>query len=456
MNTFYVPPDKSDIKIPDVLAHIRANSLLFTARNRLYVYNEAACCFAHIPKDELPRFVLGFISPDIRKEVKTSALNEIVKRILILPETDVNLNESRKSAQHLINLRNGVYDLKERKLIPRSNINSTQLLEWCFTSCINFDYVSDPEIESSVSFLKFLKSSLDYDTAPSKARLLLEIIGVCLSGVQSHRHMYILMGVTGSGKSVIADFLHKIVIPESAVTNFGLQEIAGRFNKQHLENAVINICREITARRINDTDTIKELIAEEPVFVEGKGKEGYTAYPHVKLFNCTNQLPRFGNMDASGNLALLNRMVVLRFNHTIPDCEADHELSDKLFNDRNIICSLAIKELQRLYDSGFTFTVPEDTRVLMDSYHREDISLELFIEQHCKVSSDSKVHKKDFMSAYNKFCAENFFVPYKQKEVVQYIDANYPDVRSERFKLNDRYLWGWNGIKIKEENDHEQ
>lgn len=453
---YYSQPDNSGIIIPDVLAHIRANSLLFTARSRLYVYNEAACCFAHIPKDELPRFVLNFISPGIRKEVKTSALNEIVKRLLVLPDTDVNLNERRKSAQHLINLRNGVYDLKARKLIPRADINSKQLLEWCFTSCMNFDYISEPKIENSINFLKFLKSSLDYDTDRSKTRLLLEIIGVCLSGIQTHRHMYILMGVTGSGKSVIADFLHKIVIPESAVTNFGLQEIAGRFNKQHLENAVINICREITARRINDTDTIKELIAEEPIFVEGKCKEGYTAYPHVKLFNCTNQLPRFGNMDASGNLALLNRMTVLRFNHTIPDDEVDRDLSDKLFNDRSIICSLAVKELQRLYDSGFTFTVPEDTKLMMDSYHREDISLELFIKQHCQISANSKVHKKDFMSAYAKFCMDNFFVPYKQKEVVQYIDANFPNVKSERFKLNDRYLWGWIGIEIKEDISNEQ
>ncbi len=456
MNNYYYPPDKSDTMIPDVLAHIRDNSLLFTARNRLYVYNEAACCFAHIPKDELPRFVLGFISPGVRKEVKMSALNEIIKRLLVLPETDVNLNERRKSTQHLINLRNGVYDLKMRQLIPRSSLTPQQLSQWCFTSCMDFDYVVKPRIEHSASFLKFLRSSLDYDSDPSKATLLLEIIGVCLSGIHSHRHMYILMGVTGSGKSVIADFLHKLVIPESAVTNFGLQEIAGRFNKQHLENAVLNICREITASRINETDTIKELIAEEPIFVEGKGKEGYTAYPHVKLFNCTNQLPRFGNMDASGNQALLNRMVVLRFNHTIPDGEADRELSDKLFNDRNIICSLAVNELQRLYDNGFRFTVPEDSKQMLESYHRDDISLELFIKQHCQVSASSMVHKKCFISAYTQFCSDNFFVPYKPKEISQYIDANFPTVSCERFLLNGKYLWGWKGITIKEEISHEE
>lgn len=451
MNGYYTPPDKSDINIPDVLAHIRENSLFFTAKNRLYVYNETACYFAHIPKDELPRFVLSFFSLDSRREVRTSTLNEIARRLLVLPETDVNLNERRKATQHLINLRSGAYNLKEKKFTQREELTNKQLSEWCFTYCFDFDYFNEATLEHAPCYLEFLKSSLDFDTDKSKARLLSEIIGVCLSGVQAHRHMYILMGVTGSGKSVIADFLHRIVTPETAVTSFGLQDISGRFNKQHLENAVLNICREITANRIKDTDTIKELIADEPIFVEGKGKEGYTAYPHIKLFSCTNQLPRFGNMDASGNQALLNRMIVLRFNHSIPDEKVDRELVDKLFAERNVICSLAVKSLQRLYDNGFRFTVPEDTKLMMESYHREDISLELFIEQHCLISADGKVHKKDFIAAYNRFCMENFFAPYKSKEISQFIDANFPTLSCERFDINGKYLWGWKGLEINKE-----
>lgn len=454
MNNCFTPSDKSDINIPDVLTHIRENSLFFTAKNRLYVYNETACYFAHIPKDELPRFVLSFFSSDSRREVRTSTLNEIVRRLLVLPETDVNLNERRKATQHLINLRSGVYNLKEKKFTQREELTNKQLSEWCFTCCFDFDYLNEATLEHAHCYLEFLKSSLDFDTDKSKARLLSEIIGVCLSGVQTHRHMYILMGVTGSGKSVIADFLHRIVTPETAVTSFGLQDISGRFNKQHLENAVLNICREITANRIKDTDTLKELIADEPIFVEGKGKEGYTAYPHVKLFSCTNQLPRFGNMDASGNQALLNRMIVLRFNHSIPDEKVDRELVDKLFAERNVICSLAVKSLQRLYDNGFHFTIPEDTKSMMESYHREDISLMLFIEHHCLVSANGEVHKKDFMSAYNRFCMENFFTPYKPSEISQFISANFPTVNCERFVQNGKYLWGWKGLSIKEEINH--
>ncbi|MCM1167409.1 MAG: phage/plasmid primase, P4 family [Lachnospiraceae bacterium] len=456
MDTFYTPSDKSDINIPDVLAYIREHSLFFTAKNRLYVYNDTACYFAHIPRDELPRYVLRFFKEEHRGEVRTSVLNEIVRRLLLMPNAEVNLNERRKSAQHLINLRSGVYSLTDKRLIPRSEITQSQLLEWCFTYCLDFDYVEGADLKDAPVYTEFLKTSLDLDTDKSKSWLLSEIIGVCLSGVQNHRHMYILMGVTGSGKSVIADFLHRIIAPESAVTSFGLQDVSGRFNKQHLENAVLNICREITANRIKDTDTLKELIAEEPIFVEGKGKEGYTAYPHVKLFSCTNQLPRFGNMDSSGNQALLNRMIVLRFNHSIPDENIDRGLVDKLLAERNIICSLAVKSLQRLYDNGFKFTVPEDTKQMLESYHREDISLELFIEQHCRIAEGCMVHNKDFVAAYNRFCMENFFAPYKTREISQFIGANFPTLRCERFKLNGKYLWGWKGITIKEENDYEQ
>ena len=457
MNNFYVPPEDSDIKIPDVLAHIRSHSLLFITRNRLYVYNEAACCFSHIPKDELPKFALGFFSSESRANIPTSTLNEIVKRLLLIPDVNVDLNEKRRSTQHLINLRNGVYDLKAKQLTLRSAIGRDQLLRWCFTYCMDFCYTDKASLSKAPYYLHFLRTSLDYSVDDtSKFKLLSEIIGVCLSGVQTHRHMYILIGVTGSGKSVIADFLHRIVMPERAVTTLGLQEISERFNKQHLENAVINICREITATKIKDTDTLKEIIAEEPIFVEGKGKEGYTAHPHVKLFNCANQLPRFGNMDASGNKALLDRMVILRFNHTIPSAYIDRELTDKLFNERNEICSLAIDSLQALYDRNFEFTVPDDSKQMLESYHREDISLELFIKQHCDVSSDSMVHKKDFVSAYNRYCSDNLFTPYKSKEISQYIDTNYPKVKNLRFMLNDKYLWGWKGIGLRKENSHDK
>lgn len=459
MSAFFTLSDRADINIPCVLSHIRENSLLFTAKNKLYVYNESACCFSHIPREALPRFVLGFFSPEDRGNIKISTLNEIVKRLMVLPDVDININEKRKAFQHLINLHNGVYDLKTKSLIPRADITPQQLSEWCFTYCHDFDYHESIKLKEAVNFMQFLKTSLDYDTDRSKAKLLTEIIGVCLSGVQSHRHMYILMGVTKSGKSVIADFLHRIINPDTAVTNFGLQDISSRFNKQHLENAVLNICREITADRIKDTDTIKELIAEEPIFVEGKGKEGYTAYPHVKLFNCTNQLPRFGNMDASGNQALLNRMVVLRFNHTISDEQTDYQLTDKLFGERNIICSLALKELQRLYDGGFQFTIPDDTAQMIESYHREDISLQLVIEQCCRLSSEGMVHKKDFIAAYTRFCANNCLSPYKPKEISQYIDTNLPSVTCSRFALNGCYLWGWKGITnktSKEETDYEK
>lgn len=41
------------------------------------------------------------------------------------------------------------------------------------------------------------------------------------------------------------------------------------------------------------------LVSDEPLFVEGKGKEGYVAHIHTKLLTCANQMPLFGEMDCS-------------------------------------------------------------------------------------------------------------------------------------------------------------
>lgn len=57
---------------------------------------------------------------------------------------------------------------------------------------------------------------------------------------------------------------------------------------------------------------------------------------HTKLVTCANQMPVFGEMDSAGNKSVTDRMVVLRFNHTIPEEQMDRELPDKLLNERDI------------------------------------------------------------------------------------------------------------------------
>ncbi len=97
----------------------------------------------------------------------------------------------------------------------------------------------------------------------------------------------------------------------------------------------------------------------------------YVADIHTKLVTCANQMPVFGEMDSAGNKSVTDRMVVLRFNHTIPEEQMDRELPDKLLNECDMICSLAMKALNGLISRGYIFTLPDDSKKLIDSYIQE-------------------------------------------------------------------------------------
>ena len=188
------------------------------------------------------------------------------------------------------------------------------------------------------------------------------------------------------------------------------------------------------------------LVSDEPLFVEGKGKERYVAHIHTKLLTCANQMPLFGEMDAAGNQSMSDRMVVLRFNHTISENEMDRHLPEKLHKERDIIFSLAVKALMELHGRDYIFTAPSDTRELMQSYLHESRSLALFIEERCQMSGE--VHISVFIEVYKKFCTENALVSYKNNEVSAYIANCFPAVRKEKFRIDGKYLWGWRGISL--------
>ena len=424
------------------------NTVYFVCGNRCYLWNDQHHFFEMIPKTAIPPWVISRISPKYSGEIRNSVIDEATKTMLRAPDNQINIVEKTAKSQFLLNLRNGVYDLNQGRLISGEEAVSLAK-EMCFTYALDFSYIEGASLDKAPVFRRFLETSLEVTACAEKQALLLEIIGICISSVQIARKFYFFVGATKSGKSVIADLLQEIIAPPVAVTTFGLNQLSGRFNVQHLEYSRLNLCRELTAGKVTGTDTLKMLVSDEPMFVEGKGKEGYVAHIHTKLLTCANQMPNFGEMDAAGNKSMTDRMVVLRFNRTISEAEMDRHLLDKLFEERNVILSMAVDALKALHDRDYIFTVPDDTKELMESYVQESRSLELFLEERCELTG--KVHLSTFISAYKEFCAENALSPYKNKEISAYIANSLPAVHKEKFRQGGKYLWGWNGLSLKQE-----
>lgn len=443
----FMPSDDS-LQSEEFHRYFRKNIRFFSAGNRLYVWINDKRCFECMTKAQAMILMDSLIDPAYKGRVRSSALEETYKKLIRDSIHNRSPDSLLNEGQYWTNLCNGVLNLRTLELLTDKEA-AAKATELCFTYCLDFNYIGTAELRSAPVFCSFLDTSLDGVEDNPKAVLLLEIMGTCLSSLKSVRKMFFLVGATKSGKSVMADFLQSVIWPDIAVTVFGINELSGRFNMQHLESSRLNICRELTAAKITGTDTIKKIVSEEPLFVEGKGKGGYVADIHTKLFTCANQMPVFGEMDSAGNKSLTDRMVVLRFNHTIPEEQMDRHLLDKLLSERDIICSLAMKALHDLVERDYIFTFPGDSKRMIEAYIQENVSLQLFLEDWCVVDPEGKVHKQELVMRYHEYCCENALKPYTDKQVSAFIEGYFPNVTKSKFHMNGKYLWGWSGIKLK-------
>ena len=275
----YKPPD-GKIDVPEFVNYLKENTPYLVSNGNLYLWDQDHRCFLLMRRMDIPPWIISKIDKSV--SVPSSAINEVTKHLIWAPERQKNLESLRQNSQFYINANNGVIDIRDGKFCTNEEAEKLALNSG-FTYQLDFSYNSEAKMEQAQAFQKFVETSLDSGSDPDKLNLLLEIIGICISSVMIARKFYFFVGATKSGKSVIADLIQSVVFPETSVTAFGLNQLGARFNTQHLEYSRINICRELTAGKLTGTDILKMLVSDEPLFVEGKGKEGYVAHIHTKL-----------------------------------------------------------------------------------------------------------------------------------------------------------------------------
>lgn len=418
----------------------------FTNNGILYVHDAARRLDQMVLKEDVPKVLLEAVPKEMRRSLSDGLEDRAAVALFRDRSFEVDLNELKKQSQHLVNIRNGVFDIKTGCFYKGDEADALAR-KYHFTYVLNFELKEDVTLEEALVFKEFLQNSLDYDEYPEKAKLLSEIIGVSVSSLQDVRKALFLIGATRSGKSVVAELVRRIHIPQSCVSFLGFHQLGGNFETIKLLHSRLNICKEISARKIPHTDIIKELISHEDVYLQEKRQVGFSGVPHCQFLSCGNVLPQFGEMDAGGNEALIDRMVVLHFGHSVPKDKVDRQLVDKLWEERDVIFSLAMKALVELYQRNYEFTYPDDSRALLESYAQQSRSFEMFVEECCQL--DGKIHSDTLFKAYHQYCKDNCFKPYSDNEVRAYIGNSLPQLFHKKFTLNGYYRWGWEGLSLK-------
>lgn len=418
----------------------------------VYVYKDSTGHYVRTDDMRLRQILMKLIPKDKRASVKNSIINNIAIKLRIDPDMQVDFDNFKDLNRNYLNVSNGVVDLDTGKLLEHDP-------KKYFTYSLGFNYTPEADFTKCEAFMKFARSSLNYDTDSCKTIRLLEMLGYIVSSVIGAEKCFILVGASNSGKSVMLNLVEEVV-GEDNTTNIPIDRLGERFNLGELSYSRVNINREISGSELKDMDIFKSICSCERVTGELKYVNSFSYKCRCKLLFAGNCLPEIKKIDSSNNEAIFNRLCILYFSKGLTDEEKDLTLEERLFEERDVIFSAAINALMELRKRHYIFTEDAESTEYLDNYKSSNQALKHFIEECCIIDLDAKIHTRDFISAFKKYCSDNALAYCYSNESINAYVTSISGVCRKKFRLSGSVpLNGFIGLGLKSDdscNDIEQ
>lgn len=378
-------------------------------------------------------FIFNMLDEKSQKIVPFKEIKEAAKRLCYRPELQIDLTEEFWRGQMLVNLVHGVYDIMAQKLVPVRN-------EYLFDYVINIRYIPHCKLDNAPTFRHYIETSVGME----QYECLMRVLGYCLSSLTKGRKAFVFFGIGRTGKSTILNVL-EAVIGGGLVSHEPFHTMSGERAKAHYEGKRVNISRETSNKANRNEESFKSLISCE--YTTGSEK-----FEKQRDFVATLSFVFAGNSDidfAYMDDAVLDRLVYLIFNRTIPVEEIDLDLEEKLIDEKDVIFSLALDSLKGLILDKYDFKmapIAED-----HIRHRRYLihSTESFLDEKCKLSETGRVSKVSLYAAYTTFCKANALKPEGRNtfyDKVRSYDASITDGRASDSAGNS--VQGFHGISL--------
>lgn len=340
---------------------------------------------------------------------------------------DVRLQRSSAELNRdkdLINFKNGVWDIKQGKLLPHDS-----------------KYLQTIQIPHEVGEYKPFKETRLYGffkktkIPKEDIRMLLKYMAYCMTLDYGLKTFMILCGQSNTGKSVLIRFFETLV-GKSNVSSLSMHELNMRFYPSQLYNRLLNSCADNSSLPLSSIENLKKITGGDQIMHEKKGKEPFFFVPFCKLIFSFNQLPL--QLEEKSN-AFYKRMRILFMN-------------TELFLDNEYVNDLCSEE-------GITEIIPYLLRLLpvteiprtstsdkyVEALRQDSDSIHAFISKKCELGNDYTVEKNTLYEEYCRYCVDNGRESSKKHSFMRNMRSQgFKEVRDS--KTRD-YLWS--GIRIK-------
>ena len=332
----------------------------------------------------------------------------------------------------IVNLKNGLYNMRTGKLEPHSP-------DYYSLNQKPFPYNPKARPKYFIKFLKDVLYTEDILTA-------IDIIAYTFLRYNPQELYFILIGVGANGKSVYTGLLTNLHGFKN-VSNVSLNSLVNNpFALADLENKDVNIDTELSSNSIKDMSVLKKLTGNHPIRIERKNQQAYDTILHAKLIFNANQLP----ISPDNSDAHFRREIILSFPNQFEGGKEDPDLLNKLSSEEELsgifnIIAIALRRIiktQRIHINEKTIKERREKAELIYD------SVGSFLKDAVAEDSTESNHviKDDFYIAYTRFC-KFYKLPVEQKETFGKILKQKHTYQDGRETKGERKTI-WKGIRL--------
>lgn len=225
------------------------------------------------------------------------------------------------------------------------------------------------------------------DDAHEKQQLIGEMLGAAALGLATRLPQpkaFVFLGETASnGKSTIARLL-PCLLPAGSVSSIPPAAFGDERRIVNLAGKAANVADELSASAIAG-EAFKAAVTGDPLEGRDLYRSAVTFRPRALHCFTTNTLPRFnGGLDRG----LQRRLVVLRFNRSIPEDEIVPDIADRIRRDElHLLLQFAVAGAQRLIRNK-AYTLPASSREALQNWLMLDPVNEWLAGQTVKADSE--------------------------------------------------------------------
>ena len=407
---WYEPGPRCLRFLPGLLAnHLAENANAFSQAKTFYFYDGGV--YHEVDDDHVDNFVRSHM---IAKEAKTAQITDTVRQwrmVIRKNDNEVNANP------YIINLQNGLYNVLEDKLTEHTP-------KYLSTIQLPVSYTPGAQCPR---FIQYLHEVLPEEQIP----LIQEMMGYFLIPVTRAQKSFLMVGAGGAGKSQLLLVLNELLLGKENVSNVSWQAFNERFKPAELYGKLANIFADLPTKNIEDNGIFKALVGEDYITAEKKNKDPFSFQNKARLLFSCNSIPKNYGDKSEG---FYRRLIIIRFDHAVPEDKKDPEIQDKFRKEANGIFLFALEGLRRLMRNNYRFSETAANKEELQRYREESDSVLAFVRDCCEVGGgeDTMVASTELYNSYKAYCEECGLKAYAQRNFIMSVLLQNPETSKAR------------------------